>query len=355
MKNIFLFLFILSANLVFAQTEPSAILLKDFRPKSIFETPVNIVEKAKFSTIDMHSHPYPKTESELDDWVKTMDKAGIEKSIVLTYSYGNKFDSLINVYSRYKDRFELWCGFDYSTYNDKDFPEKAVTELERCYKSGARGIGELGDKGKGLFYCQPAAFGMHPDDDRMVALFAKCGELKMPVNIHVADPKWMYEKMDATNDGLMNAYNWRLDNQEGIVDHSGMIRILDNTMKKNPNTTFVACHLANCCYNLNMIGELLDKHSNLFIDISARFGEFAPIPRFTKAFFEKYQDRIVYGTDMGTSSSMYQVTFRILETADEHFYNHEHFSYHWPLNGLDLPDVVLKKVYRDNALKILAE
>ena len=353
MRNIHFLLLILSTNIVVGQNDHEAILLKDYLPVSIYETPATDIKKARFNVIDMHSHSYPNSETELDDWIITMDKAGIKKTIILTYAYGDKFDSLVSVYSRHKDRFELWCGFDYSTYNDKDFPEKAVKELERCYKNGARGIGELGDKGKGLFYCQPSAWGMHPDDERMVPLFAKCAELKLPVNIHVAEPKWMYEKMDASNDGMMNAFTWRLDNREGIVDHSGMISILDNTLKKNPNTTFVACHLANCCYNLKMIGELIDKHPNLFIDISARFAEFAPIPRNAKNFFLKYQDRIVYGTDMGTDYSMYQITFRILETADEHFYDHSHFSYHWPLYGLDLPDEVLEKVYHDNAEKIL--
>lgn len=353
MKNIPFLLLIFTASLAFAQTDPEGLLLKDFRPESIYKNPVTIVKQAKFKVIDMHTHPYPSSEAKLDEWVKTMDNAGIEKSMVLTYAYGDKFDSLIVAFSRYKDRFELWCGFDYSTYQDKDFPKKAVKELERCYKMGARGVGELGDKGKGLFYCKPSAWGMHPDDDRMIPLFAKCAALNMPVNIHVADPLWMYEKMDETNDGLMNAFKWRLDNQEGIVDHQGMIKILDNTVKKNPNTTFVACHLANCCYDLKLVGELLESNPNLFIDISARFAEFAPTPRYASAFFTKYQDRIVYGTDMGTSYSMYQVTFRILETADEHFYNHDHFSYHWPLNGLDLPDEVLKKLYHDNAQKIL--
>jgi len=50
---------------------------------------------------------------------------------------------------------------------------------------------------------------------------------------------------------------------------------------------------------------------------------------------------------------MYQTTFRILESADEHFYEWDRFSYHWPLYGLDLNDNVLKKVYRNNALNIL--
>ena len=52
-------------------------------------------------------------------------------------------------------------------------------------------IGELGDKGKGLFYCRPTkTWGMHLDDPRMDPLLAKCAELRMPVSIHVADPYW---------------------------------------------------------------------------------------------------------------------------------------------------------------------
>jgi predicted TIM-barrel fold metal-dependent hydrolase len=338
-----------------SQTNPDEILLRDFRPESIYNVPVTEVAKAAFPVIDMHSHPYAKTENELDLWVQNMDDAGIQKVIVMTYTYGEEFDSLIHAYSKYKDRFDLWCGFDYSAYEEASFPENAIKELERCYSVGAKGVGELGDKGKGLFYCRPQALGMHSDDDRMIPLFSKCAELNFPINIHVADPKWMYEKMDETNDGLMNAFEWRLDNQKGIVNHEGMMKILENTLKKNPETTFIACHLANCCYDLSIVGNLLDKYSNFHIDIGARFGEFAPIPRTTRAFFLKYQDRMVYGTDMGYDLDMYQSTFRILETADEHFYDHKRFSYHWPLNGLDLPEDVLEKVYNTNAMKLIAK
>jgi predicted TIM-barrel fold metal-dependent hydrolase len=70
-------------------------------------------------------------------------------------------------------------------------------------------------------------------------------------------------------------------------------------------------------------------------------------------FMEKYADRIVYGTDMGTSKNMYEITFRILESADEHFYEQDHFNYHWPLYGLALSDATLKKIYHDNGEKIL--
>jgi predicted TIM-barrel fold metal-dependent hydrolase len=335
------------------QDEPESLFLKDYAPVSIYRTPVTDVNRAMYPVIDMHSHPYAKSPEELDTWVRIMDEVGIEKTIVMTYAYGEKFDSLARHYNRYPERFELWCGIDYRGYDQNGFPESAIQELKRCYQMGAKGVGELGDKGKGLFYSKPPAWGMHPDDSRMIPFFTVCAELNMPVNIHVADPRWMYEKMDATNDGLMNAYKWRLDDQPDIVDHAGMIQILENTVKQNPKTTFIACHLANCTFDLSIIGGLLDRYSNLYIDIGARFAELAPIPRTAKSFFIRYQDRIVYGTDMGINKNMYQLTFRILETADEHFYDHHRFGYHWALNGLDLPEEILEKVYSKNAEKII--
>jgi predicted TIM-barrel fold metal-dependent hydrolase len=335
------------------QDDPGQILLKDYRPVSIYNTQKTDVDKPMFPVIDMHSHPYADTKEDVENWVRVMDEVGIRKTIVMTYAHGLQFDSLVAVYGKYPEKFDLWCGIDYTGYDQPGYAERAVAELKRCHKMGAKGVGELGDKGKGLFYSKPEAWGMHPDDPRMIPVFTACAELGMPVNIHVADPKWMYEKMDATNDGLMNAYEWRLDDQPDIVDHAGMIRILENTVRQNRQTTFVACHLANCTYDLSIIGGLLERNPNLHIDIGARFAELAPIPRTARAFFIKYQDRIVYGTDMGATRDMYRLTYRILETADEHFYAHERFGYHWALNGLDIPREVLEKVYLKNAEKIL--
>src|SRR5690606_10622010 len=109
---------------------------------------------------------------------RTMDAVGIQKSVILTYETGKAFDSIYNIYSKYGDRFEIFCGFDFTGYEEKGWAKKAVKELERCYKIGARGVGELGDKGAGLFYSKPtAAYGMHIDDQRMKPLIQKCGEL----------------------------------------------------------------------------------------------------------------------------------------------------------------------------------
>lgn len=329
--------------------------LKDFRPASIYRTPRTSIEKAKYPVIDFHSHDYPKTDAQVDEWVKTMDEVGIAKTIILSYNTGPGFDSVVKKYARYKDRFEIWCGFDYTGYGTPGWQEHAIAELVRCHNEGAGGVGELGDKGLGEFYSRPVkGWGMHINDPQMKPLLEECATLGMPVSIHVAEDAWMYLDDDATNDGLMNAATWKVDmSKKGILGHDELIRTLEEAVKNNPRTTFIACHLANCCSDLSVLGRLFDTYPNLYADIAARYAEIAPIPRFVKNFLTKYAGRIVYGTDMGTDREMYRITFRILESADEHFYEHTQFSYHWPLYGLALDDKTLKKIYHENGEKIL--
>ncbi|MEP7107130.1 MAG: amidohydrolase family protein [Ferruginibacter sp.] len=329
---------------------PEELKLKDFRPQSIFRVPETKITKAKYPVIDMHTHDYVKTDGEVAQWVKTMDQAGIEKAIILSGATGARFDSIYSKYARYAGRFEVWCGFDLNDYEKAGWSEKAVTELERCVKAGAQGVGELSDKGLGLRY--PGGFGPHINDPRMKPLLKRCGELRIPINIHVAEPYWMYLPMDSTNDGLMNAYKWRIDmTKKGILGHGALIKTLEEVVRDNVKTTFIACHFANCEYDLSIIGSLLEKYPNLYADVSARFGETSAIPRYMESFYEKYQDKLLYGTDNTPEPAMYEITFRILESLDEHFYYFR--FYHWPSHGFGLKDNILKKVYRENAMKVL--
>ena len=164
----------------------------------------------------------------------------------------------------------------------------------------------------------------------------------------------MYLAADVTSDGLMNAGKWKVDmSKPGILDHDQLIKTLENAVRDNPKTIFIAGHLANCCSDLTLLARLFDSYPNLYADIGARYGEIAPIPRFVSQFLEKHANRILYGTDMGISKEMYQTTFRILESSDEHFNEKDLFNYHWPLYGLNLSDQALRKVYSRNAAKIL--
>jgi predicted TIM-barrel fold metal-dependent hydrolase len=334
-------------------TEADQLLLKDYQPRTIYKVPQSTITRARFPVIDLHTHSrYARTAERVDQWVRTMDDVGVDQSILLTGATGKSFDEEAARFQKHGRRFSMWCGFDLSGVERPGYGPAAVAELERCYRTGASGVGELIDKGGGLGSGRGPR-GIHIDDPRLEPLLAKCGELGIPISIHVAEPIWMYEPMDRHNDGLMNALEWRLDNKTDILGHAAVIGTLERAVKKHPGTTFIACHFANCCYDLSMLGRLLDAYPNLYADIGARYAETATIPRYMARFFNRYQDRLVYGTDMGMDAAMYRTTFRILESADEHFYDWNLFTYHWPLHGFALGDAVLKKVYRENALRIL--
>jgi uncharacterized protein len=328
------------------------LLLKDYRPKSIFVTPETKVLKAKYPAIDMHMHA-PRGEN-LDavvaDVIKTMDEVGVEKTIVFCGT-GETFSRYAASYGKYPERFELWCGLDFTGWDKPGFGPATIAELERCVKLGAKGVGEVHDKGKGLGR-GGSGKPMHINDPRMEPVLKKMAELNLPFNFHVGDPKWMYEPMDEHNDLLWEAYHFRLDNQDA-VGLEGMIATLEDALKKHPDLIFITPHFANQTYNLAELGRLLDTHPNLYADISQREAYVGSIPRYAKQFMEKYADRLLWGTDQGYSLSMYRNSFRIWETYDDHFYAWDVSNSPWVLYGVGLNDATLKKIYRDNALKIL--
>jgi len=374
-----------------AQAEPDTpdkFLLKDYRPESIYKVPRTEVNQAKYPVIDVHCHGARPPE-QLDEMVKLMDSVGVEKTVIFTgATTAERFGQARQLYARYPTRFDLWCSFDLAGADQPGFGPNAVKALEECHRLGALGVGEISDKGRGFasgfggagragrsgaanapagLALGPAGYpgrgsgfsppstapaGPHADDPRMDPLWERCAQLGMPVNIHVSDPIWSYQPMDRANDGLMNGYTWMIKVTPGMLGHNELIESLERAVSSHPKTVFIACHLMNLDYDLTRLGQILDRNPNLYADVSARFGELAPIPRFVARFIGQYQDRVLYGTDMGYNRRMFSTTFRILETADEHFYAHDLFNYHWPLYGFGLPDGVLKKVYGDNARKV---
>lgn len=144
----------------------------------------------------------------------------------------------------------------------------------------------------------------------------------------MADARAAGFKNVVVNYGLMNAFTWKIPNEPGVLRHDEVIATLERAVKKHPRTRIIACHFANCCYDLSILGRLLDACPNISADIGARFGETAPIPRYMAKFYLKYQDRLLYGTDMGFCLEMYRTTFRILETEGEHSYEQDLFGCH---------------------------
>ena len=331
------------------------VLVKDYFPTVVNNIPVTNVEKAKFPIIDMHSHDYAESAEDIKEWINVMDSVGVLHTAIMHCSWiGRPFEEVVEAYAPYKDRFRLWCCFDYTDIDTPEGLAKSIETLERYHQMGAVGVGELGDKGEGDLYARPVeGKDIHIDDPRIKPLIEKCGELKMPISIHIAEPIWMYLPMDETNDGLPNGAAWHVDTTN-CLGYNGLMTTFENAVRENPNTIFIACHYLNMSHDWARLGAMLDKYPNMYVDIAARVAEAAHTPRATREFLIKYQDRVLFGTDNGMEPKMYRTIFRVLETNDEHFYC-ENLYYHWALSGFNLPDEVLQKIYHDNAERILTE
>ncbi len=337
------------------------ILLKDYAPRSLVVTSESYVPKAKFPVYDAHVHLVARTSEDIAQWVKTMNEVGIETSVVLTGAIGAEFDALVNSFIKaYPGRFLLYCGMDKSRIDMPDYSARAVKELERCYDKGAVGVGEITDKGFGIVspeydgsYAEgnplPRDKRMHPDDERLDSFWTKCAELKMPVNLHVADHPSCWTPLDVFQERTPDYQHFNLFDKD-VPSFSELIEKRNRTLGKHPDTIFIACHLGNQGHNLETLSQAMDKYPNLYLDTSARDYELGRTPRSSAKFLNKYKDRIVFGTDMGRQKSMYQIHWRLLETDDDYIPGRVGWRYY----GLDLPDATLKAIYYDTAKSIFS-
>ena len=326
------------------------IRVRDYAPVVSLVLPETEVAKARFRAIDVHAHHVAKNAEEVAAWVRTMDEVGLETSVVLTSSTGDAFDRLADLYLAHRNRFQVFCGVLTTDIEAPDYPQKAAEELERCFRKGARGVGELSDKGMGFGGGArlPREKRLHADDARLDPFFRKCGELKIPVVAHIADHPSCWKPLDVYQERPPQYQHFNLYGKD-VPSHAELVASRDRAVAKHRGTTFIACHLGNQGHDLATLGKTLDQHPNLFLDISARDYEVGRTPRAAAKFLKRYKDRVVFGTDMGREAAMYRAWWRLFETADEFMPS----RVWWPYYGLELPIDVLEALYRGNAKRLM--
>lgn len=335
-----------------------SVLLKDYAPKSSIVAEETFIPKAMFPVIDVHVHPYYPEQVEgkgfkeaLAQWVQIQKEVGVKTSVVLTGATGEEFDKLVEIYLEpYPEQFQLYCGVLGTDIDKPDYPQRAVAELERCYKKGACGVGEITDKGYGITRNRELASDerLHYTDIRLDSFWSKCAELSLPVNIHLADHPSSWQPPDVFQERTPIFQQFNQSEEDGLPYHE-LLKNLPPLLEKHPETTFIACHLANLGNDLQRLGSLLDQYPNLYLDISARDYEVGRQPRASAKFIAAYPTRVLFGTDMGMAKSMYQSWWRLLESDDEHMTGRVWWRYY----GLSLPAPVLENLYHDNAMKVL--
>jgi predicted TIM-barrel fold metal-dependent hydrolase len=329
--------------------------LKNFYPESRLEVPAHLILRPKFPVIDAHSHTYLKGE-DIHKWVKMMKACNVRKVVVLTGAFGEgKLDSIIKDYlGKYPQHFQIWAKIDDRDINAPDYPKRAASSVEEAFRLGARGIGEYKDMGWGFGGDRKKGIkGVHIDDPRWDMALETAGKLGMPVSIHVADMEDCYHPLTNTSElGVSGAY-WNVFGKEGIMPRAEIQNTRNRAIEKHPNTIFVGCHLGELSHDLDELGRLLDLYPNFYVDISARAWDIGRQPFTARKFFIRYQDRILFGTDLGPDEDMYRGWYRLLETEDEFFRVPD--AAWWMNYGLNLPDEVLRKVYYLNATKLFKD
>jgi len=330
------------------------ISFEDYNPKSTLVVPETIIKKAKFPFIDVHGHQYRMPNQNLTPVIEAMDSLNMSIMVNLSGRSGKDLQkSVQNIKDHYPNRFVVFANIDFNGKVGKSgWIEKVIEQLEEDVKNGARGLKVY--KSLGLRDKDNAGNRLAIDDERLNPIWAKCGELGIPVLIHSADPKSFWDDFNADNERWLElkTHPRRKRDATNPAPWEQIIQEQHNLFRAQPNTCFINAHMGWMANNLGELGKLLDEIPNMNVGIGAIIAELGRQPRYAKAFFEKYQDRILFGKDSWKPEE-FPTYFRVLESDDEYFPYHKKYHAFWSMYGLDLSDEVLKKVYYKNALRLV--
>jgi len=337
-------------------------LLKDYDPHSMVHLVVHEVPRARFAAIDIHNHVNDAggihdQEVPATDVIKVMDRANVQKIVILTGMWGDKLQAVLDkMVKPYPDRFVVFAQIDWNKINDLEFSAQMVKQLDDAVRRGARGLKVLKDLGLGVRDKSGKLLAI--DDPRLDPIWEECGRLGIPVAIHSTDPEAFFTPTDKHNERyeeLMHNPSWSFYGTQ-FPSKEKLLEERNHIFAKHPHTTFIALHVANWPENLDTVSAWLQKFPNIVVELGARQAELGRQPRRARQFFVEFQDRILFGTDSEPGEKMYANYFRWLETADEYF---DYWGYpgqgRWKIYGMELPDAVLEKVYHSNAERIFAE
>jgi predicted TIM-barrel fold metal-dependent hydrolase len=346
--------------------------LTEFRPRPSLRVPVHQVRLPRFPVVDAHNHlgtPFGGDWSTRPpaDLIATLDESGVEMIVDLDGGQGDALSAEIERWqAAYPNRVAVFAGLDYDAWAaDPAFGDTEAARLRDSSARGARGLKVW--KLLGLRARDPDGRLVAIDDPRLDPLWAVAAELELSVIIHIADPIAFFEPLDPANERWEELHahpDWHFwptrppgdPDAPGFPPFDELLAAFGRLVGRHPRTTFVGAHVGCAAEDLALVGRLLDEHPNLNVDIAARLGELGRQPYSTRAFFLRHADRILFGVDMAPDPEIYRIHYRFLETSDESFdYGTEPVpgQGRWQIHGIDLPDDILRKVYRDNARRIL--
>lgn len=366
-----------------ADQDSKPLALSDYEPKSMLHVKETQVSRARYPVIDIHTHLSFSAKNEHgvsvgaerrylaapDFLLPVMDRRNIRALNNLTGGFGDGLRETIAKYDHaHPGRFYTFTEPSYNRFLDPNYPQIQAQAIADAHAAGAKGLKIL--KTLGLYLRQNITSGplVKIDDPRFDPMWDACGQLSLPVAIHISDPIAFFTPTDRFNERYEELHrhpDWSFYDHD-FPSNAELIEARNRVFARHPNTQFIALHVGNFAEDLENVSQNMDRFPNMSVDIAARIGELGRQPRTARRFFDKYQDRILFGTDATPHGSevpqqiyndeLYQIYYRFLETDDEYF------DYapakippqgRWRIYGVNLPDEVLKKVYLTNAARLL--
>ncbi len=352
------------------------IALDEHQPKSMLQTRETRVTTARFPVIEFHAHITSSGDSaaassikfslRANDCLAVMDRHNIRAMVDLTGGYGDALRTAIREYqTAHAGRFYVFTEPAWTRASETGYAKAQADLIEDAHRAGAKGLKV--EKTLGLYLRErPSGKLIRVDDPRFDPMWEAAGAFKMPVAIHVSDPRAFFLPTDRFNERWEELHahpNWSFHGKD-YPSNRELQEARRNVMRRHPRTQFVCLHVADS-EDLPYVSECLEAHPNMHVDIAARIGELGRQPRAARRFFDRYQDRVLFGTDASPNpatpqqifgDALYEIYYRFLETEDEYF------DYapapvppqgRWRIYGVGLPPQVLRKVYWENAARLI--
>lgn len=351
---------LLSSPEVFSQIPVSGLKLEDWNPKSMLKVKQSKIIKPATPVIDVHNHlgagRDQLTDKRVRAYLRAMDDAGVQTVVNLDGGWGKQLRETLNALDqRYPKRFLTFALLDFSDIDDPNWTEREAKRLREGFEAGAKGLKFF--KSFGLGYRLANKQLLPVDSPKLDRIWRLCAEYKRPVMIHTADPAAFFRPLNEQNERWHELHEHRdwLFHGKDFPTRDELLAQRNRVIARHPRTTFIGAHFGNNPEDLKTVGKWLDKYPNFYIDIDARINELGRQPYTARRFFLKYQDRIMFGTDIEPRVSIYRTYYRFLESDDEYWDTADTLGRQgfWMVYGIFLPKPVLKKIYHANAERLL--
>jgi predicted TIM-barrel fold metal-dependent hydrolase len=256
-------------------------------------------------------------------------------------------------------RGQLCTTFEPFRFDSADFSKQAIAGLNQDFVRGALAVKIW--KNIGMELKNPTGQYVMPDDPRFEPIYKDIAAHHKTLITHVADPDiaWGVPDPNPPHPGYYSTHpQWIMSGKPGTPEKQTILQARDHLLAMNPDLHVVGAHLGSMENDLDGLSTRLDRYPNFAVDTAARVRTLATQPRDkVRAFILKYQDRILYGTDLhfisGTTDHTASLIWEQQYALDwRYFSTDDLFDYRGRrVEGLNLPRAVLKKLYHDNAVR----